>query len=326
MTDCSLLPAALQDLKTAKAMIADARFAEGRALLDRIAADVRLTGMAGLGSRTALGLPRKLHSAYLKLAKAEGRSAERIALQYSLVPPPELLMPLAAVDEMARRQMNSVNRQSVPRILHQIWIGPLAVPAGVAAWRHHAEKNGLVYRLWREDDLARIGVYDHPSFAAMIATGDFPGAVDVARYAVLLAEGGIYLDCDWYPAREDVSFADLLPLTGLTALAEDTPRNTGMGSLLLTNSLLAAPAGHPAFARLLDILPEAVRLLPEGPAWWSTGPLILTLVFRGTSFSIPDVDFVAANLPRQAPVAAVEQACRNALAENRGLLINWKSW
>ncbi len=44
--------------------------------------------------------------------------------------------------------------------------------------------------------------------------GDLPGAVDVARYFILHAQGGIYLDCDWYPARDDLSFADVLPLIG----------------------------------------------------------------------------------------------------------------
>ncbi len=39
-------------------------------------------GQAELGPETALGLPRKLHAAYLKLAKIEKDRSRIIALQY----------------------------------------------------------------------------------------------------------------------------------------------------------------------------------------------------------------------------------------------------
>ncbi len=43
-----------------------------------------------------------------------------------------------------------------------------------------------------------------------------------------------------------------------------------MGSLLLTNSFIATPPGHPVFRRILDFMPDVMTLLPEAPAWWST--------------------------------------------------------
>ena len=97
----------------------------------------------------------------------------------------------------------------------------------------------------------------------MMDRADYPGAVDVARYAILEREGGIYLDCDWYPARDDIGFHDLLPLLGLTALAEDIPRNTGAGALLLANSFIAAPPGHPVLARLTAALPAVLAEMPR---------------------------------------------------------------
>jgi inositol phosphorylceramide mannosyltransferase catalytic subunit len=313
-------------LKELRALIDSGAHEEARRYLGAFLTDDAVMNDPTLGGRTVLGYPRKLHSARLKLAKAEGQVVERLGLQHTLVPPPSLLAPLTRFDGAERRQMNALNRQDVPRVLHQIWLGDLAVPPAVEAWRAHAERHGLDYRLWREADLQALGVESHPAFQRMMAEGDFPGAVDIARYFVLFAEGGIYLDCDWYPARDDASFADFLPLTGLSALAEDTPRNTGMGSLLLTNSFIATPAGHPVFKRLLDILPEVTQLLPDGPAWWSTGPLVMTLLFRGTTFTVPDAGFVAANLARRAPASEVEDARRQALAEDGGLLIGWKSW
>lgn len=313
-------------LVAARELIEQGFSSKARVLLDGLAADATALADPALGAKTSLGYPRKLHSAYLKLAKRDGAQIERIGLQHTLVPPPALLAPLVTFNSTERRLMNAANAQPVPRILHQIWLGTLPVPAAVEAWRAHAKAHGFDYQLWREEDLAALGVEAHPSFKQMMEQGDYPGAVDIARYFILHAQGGIYLDCDWYPARDDLSFADLLPLCGLSALAEDTPRETGMGSLLLTNSFIATPVGHPLFARLLAVLPQATRLLPDGPAWWSTGPLIMTLLFRGTSFSVPDAQFVAALLKRRAPMADVEAARAKALAEDAGLLIGWKSW
>ncbi|MCO5732353.1 glycosyltransferase family 32 protein [Rhizobium sp. SSA_523] len=314
----------LESLRQIRAAIAAGDHGAARTRLDQLAADAQED--AALGPRTMLGLPRKVHSTYLKLAKAERRTVERMGLQQSLVPPPELLAPFIRFTSAERRAMNAINREPVPRILHQIWIGSLPLPQGSEAWRDHAQAHGLTYRLWREEDLSQLGVMEDPVFAHMLAAGDYPGAVDLARYAVLAAEGGIYLDCDWYPARDDVSFADLLPMTGLAALAEDTPRATGMGSLLLSNAFIMIPAGHPVFQRMLAILPEVIRLLPDGPAWWSTGPLIMTLLMRGTSVLVADAGLVSRTLPRRAAFAAVEEARAQTLADDGGLLIGWKSW
>ncbi|MFD1744957.1 glycosyltransferase family 32 protein [Rhizobium helianthi] len=313
-------------LERAREWIEAGKLDDAERLLNEIAAMHPDPVATRLGSPTTLGLPRKVQSALLKIAKKRGDTVRKAGLQYSLVPPPELLLPLCTVLPVERKEMNALNRQPVPRVLHQIWLGNLDVPPAAARWRDHAAKNGFHYKLWRENDLEALGVQRHPAFMDMMEAGDFPGAVDVARYFILYEQGGIYLDCDWYPARDDESFADLLPLLGLSALAEETPRDTGAGGLLLTNSFIAAPPHHPVFARLLDILPEATRLLPDGPAWWSTGPLIMTLLFRQTVFSVPDAAFVADTLPRRAPIEAVERARQKSADQGKGLLIGWKSW
>ncbi|WEO71070.1 glycosyltransferase family 32 protein [Agrobacterium vitis] len=297
-----------------------------KTMLDALAGDRDLLAQAGLGPDTALGMPRKLHSAYLKLAKIAGDRLRVTGLQYTLAPPPDLLLPFSRFSRDERRDMAALNREAVPRVLHQIWLGTLALPPACQAWAAHCARHGFAYRLWREADLEAQGFDQHPSFKAMLARGDYPGAVDVARYLILQHFGGIYLDCDWYPARDHISFADCLSLVGLAALAEDTPRQTGLGSLLMTNSFIASPPGHPVFARIIEAMPQAMALLPDAPAWWSTGPLLMTVVFRGTSFTVPDASLIAANLQRGAPFAEVEAARDTALTTDGGLLIGWKSW
>ncbi len=279
-----------------------------------------------MGEETALGLPRRLHSAHLRLAKAEGDAVSRVGYQYLLVPPPEVFAPYGRFSTEEKRTIAAKNREAVPKIIHQIWIGDKPVPVSTQAWARHAELNGYTYRLWREADLDREGVTSNSIFARMLADGDYPGAVDVARYVILSRFGGIYLDCDFYPARDDLSFSDVLPMSGLTAFAEDVPRKTGSGSLLLANSFIASPPGHPVFSRMLEAFPDILEALPKAPAWWATGPLIFTVVARAGSISLANADFVAAFLTDRAPFSEVEMARENALLSGDGLLIAWKSW
>lgn len=309
-------------LEKARQLQNDGQYAEAHALLLSLVAvkDGHL-----MGERTVLGLPRRLHAARLRLAKAEGDMVAKIGYQYTLVPPPQVLAKYAQFSAEERRTINLKSREDVPRIIHQIWIGQKALPVSVKAWAAHAARHGYGYRLWREADLEREGVFADAVFKTMLEQGDYPGAVDVARYIVLERFGGIYLDCDWYPARDDVSFDAFLPLTGLTAFDEKTPRDTGQGSMLFANSFIASPAGHPVFRRMLKVFPGILEEMPRAPAWWSTGPLIFTVIARAGSISLAPAAFVAASLADRTPFAAVE-ALRQELGDKDGLLIAWKSW
>jgi mannosyltransferase OCH1-like enzyme len=296
-------------------------FDGARAALEAVVADSTL---ATLPPVTALGLNRRLHAALLRLAKRSGDRVARAGLQMLMIPPPEALSALTAVTTADRLAIAQANAKAVPRLIHQVWIGDLPVPPACAAWRAHAEEQGYSYRLWREADLATLGSDGDAVFRTRLAAGDYPGAVDAARYAILAREGGIYLDCDWYPARSDIGFHHLLPMTGLTAMAEDIPRLTGKGPFLLANSFIAAPAGHPVLVRLRALLPQAAEVIPGAPAWWTTGPLVFTLLARGGSLTLADAALVATTLPRAAPFTEVERAV--AQARDGGLLIGWKSW
>lgn len=308
-------------IEAAAALREAGRYDEAAQMLTNAACD---PGISVLESQTSLGLPRRLQSAMLKLAKAQGDPIRRIAYQFHLVPPPARLAGFARFTLEERREITQLNRQSVPRSLHQVWIGAQSPPAACAAWAEHARAQGYEYRLWREADLEGIGLGANNAFSAMLARGDYPGAVDIARYEILAREGGIYLDCDWYPARNDISFHDLLPMCGLTALAEEVPRNTGIGGLLLANSLIATPARHPVMLRLNAVLGDVIRTLPEAPAWWATGPLIFTLIARSGAVTLADAGFVVGSLPRDASPSEIATLAADPAAT--GLLIAWKSW
>ena len=310
-------------LTDVRKLLEEGEFERAREILDELTTDPEI---AALGPVTVLGIPRPLHSVMLKLAKVEGDTLKRIGYQYTLVPPPAILARHAGFTSDERIRMVAADRQPVPRVIHQIWIGPKPPPITTTAWEAHAKRHGYGYKLWRETDLRAIKVDWNPVFANMLERGDFPGAVDVARYVILQQMGGVYLDCDWYPARNDISFHHRLPLIGLSVIAEKTPRDTGVGSVLLSNAFIAAPAAHPVFERILKVLPEVLREMPDAPAWWSTGPLLFTVVCRGGTVTIADGAIIAGMVANDASETMVERLCAEAVSRDGGLLLAWKPW
>jgi mannosyltransferase OCH1-like enzyme len=318
--------AAKADLDAAIAAASARRAAGDAAGARAILAGLAAGGLAGLPPVTALGLNRRLHAALLRQAKAEGDRVARVGLQAHLVPPASALQAVVAVTDAQRRQMVAAAGWPVPHLLHQVWIGPRPVPATVDAWAGHAARHGWRHKLWREADLAAAGHDRGAVFAARTTARDWPGAVDAARYAILAAEGGVWLDADWFPGRADQALHDAIPMTGLATLAEDIPRLTGRGSLLLANSVIAAPPGHPALRHLLDVLPAVAEALPGAPAWWATGPLVFTLVARAGPVSVLAFDLVEPALPHSATLAEAEARAAQVRTRGGGLLIPWKPW
>lgn len=305
-------------LGEAKKLIGSGRFEEARDLLQ----DIFSEGLGETDALTALGLPRRLQSAMLKLAKAEGDAIARIGYQFHLVPPPQRLADYGTFSPEDRAVMVELSRTPVPRCIHQIWLGSKPVPPTVDAWAAHAAAHGYQHRVWREADLAENGYDRHMALRHMLDEGDFPGAVDVARYMILRDLGGIYLDCDWFPAGNRGSFHDFLPLTGLSVFAEEIPRKTGAGSTLFANSFIATPAGNPVFSQLSEVLSSVIEDLGDAPAWWSTGPLIFTVVARSGPVSLAGTGFVATPAPAGASLSDVQALATDA----DGLLIAWKPW
>ncbi|WP_442772359.1 glycosyltransferase family 32 protein [Paenirhodobacter enshiensis] len=303
-------------LQTAKDAIAAGDSAGARAILTALPAH----DGGAMGPLTAAGVPRRLHAVLGRLARAEGARAEALGWQVTQGPPPEAPAPAARLSAGEIAHAREMATLPVPRVLHQIWIGQKPVPVNIARWQAHAAQSGWQHRLWREADLAALAIDRDPAFRAMLEARDYPGAVDVARYAILAAEGGVYLDADWFPAQGTLETR--VPLIGLIALAEAAPRLTGAGAVMLGNYMIGAPAGHPAMTALARAVPEAMRLIPRAPAWWVSGPVIFTMVARQCPLSLPPMGTVAPDLPDTATLAEAEATA----SATDALMFTWKSW
>lgn len=160
-------------------------------------------------------------------------------------------------------------------IVHQIWVGPPR-PAHLdrmaETWRtQHPDWD---YLLWDETaidalDLDNRGLYDR---AEELVPADAVGQyrADIARYEILHRYGGVYADLDTTCQKP---IDGLLPDGYLVAGWEVEGKWVG-------NTVLAAPAGHPALAEIIRVLPGlARRHAPTRPNRLS-GPKAITPILR----------------------------------------------
>lgn len=148
---------------------------------------------------------------------------------------------------------------SIPRVLHQIWIGgpiPPDVQRLMDTWpRHHPEWD---YLLWTDDNLPALENGDlferAPSFAMK---------ADLLRYEILAHHGGVYVDAD---------FECHLSLEPLRRQVGDLLLVSEFGTIC--NGLMG---GAPADPFLVRCVSEARRRMEAAPPRdWAERPYLVT--------------------------------------------------
>lgn len=100
------------------------------------------------------------------------------------------LLKLAALEPVLSERMY------IPRIIHQVWIGPHPLPTiWLDSIKTQAYNCGYEYMLWREDTIAPV-INETKLKSVFDALSPLAGKVDIARYAILFKYGGIYIDAD----------------------------------------------------------------------------------------------------------------------------------
>jgi len=84
--------------------------------------------------------------------------------------------------------------KKIPKIIHQIWIGPREVPyQWINTVKHFALTYGYVYHLWRDEDIRDLPMINKDVYELQTT---WAGKADIARYEILRLYGGIYIDAD----------------------------------------------------------------------------------------------------------------------------------
>ncbi len=92
---------------------------------------------------------------------------------------------------------NSIPKKSViPKIIHQIWLGPKTPPAVFKESQESIKKlhPDWEYKLWTDEDVLKFWLYNHKYYDN---EKNFGAKADILRYEILKRYGGVYLDIDF---------------------------------------------------------------------------------------------------------------------------------
>ena len=154
----------------------------------------------------------------------------------------------------------------IPHRIHQLWLGPRPVPTKWCdQWR--AMHPDWEYILWRDSDVAALGLANQATYDRYARLGIWYGAADVARVEILFRFGGVYLDADSEPLRpwDDAPFM----ASGFFAAYEYRDDRPGR----IANGVIGAEAQHPILATYIDMI---AKLPSIDPPWDTVGGTALT--------------------------------------------------
>ena len=151
--------------------------------------------------------------------------------------------------------------------------------AELVAYGRSWERLGYDLKLWTETNLPPLAnqqLYDDLEHLVVNAGGGDPALglwvqrADLVSYELIFQLGGIYANTDMEAVRR-------IPLNGVKAFAgmEDTE--------FLSNALMGCEANHPFFGSVIDELPRRFHANPGAPMNGTTGPHLLTAMYRHDS-------------------------------------------
>lgn len=152
-------------------------------------------------------------------------------------------------------------------MLHQIWfdLGAGAsppLPNGTATMRRCAERSGVEYKLWSEEEALAL-LSTMPARLQEVWKG-LPHAInrlDFFRYMLMYRLGGMYFDVDFRCIR---SLTDFM-VDDTVFLCEEWPFSFSSGSLH-NGALICKSSGHPFWERVFDAIEERLGRLRAGDA------------------------------------------------------------
>lgn len=144
----------------------------------------------------------------------------------------------------------------IPKTVHHMWLGGKPLPEKYVRYLDTWKKYNpdFQFKVWRDEDVEKI--WEHPElkqFKELFQKASLIEQCDVARYAVLYLEGGVYsdLNVECYKPIEPLLHRDL-------GLAYEPKENWQKYKFeyLMTNSLLMSKRGHPFWLALLHHIRE----------------------------------------------------------------------
>jgi mannosyltransferase OCH1-like enzyme len=159
----------------------------------------------------------------------------------------------------------------IPKIIHQIWIGPKKRPdALLKTWRDkHPASEGWEHWIWGNEDIQEFGMKNIRHFNEI---EEWAGKADIWRYEILHRYGGVFCDADSICTNQlDEHFFEHDSFAGF--------ENETVRPNLIANGYIGASKGNEFMKILIDELyktPSVTQKYTGRMAWQNTGPLFFT--------------------------------------------------
>jgi len=167
----------------------------------------------------------------------------------------------------------------IPKIIHQIWLGPKPIPKWTKSWEHVP---GWNYRLWTAKDLVPLPNLQK-EFDACPTYYSYQS--DLARLEILYKYGGLYLDCDCFNLRP-IPKDFFKPDDKFVPIYESEENYPG----LIANGIMAAEPHCITVKFLIHKLKNVKAPQSDIRTPWRTGPIWMTRLLNQKKYK-------ALNLP-----------------------------
>lgn len=173
---------------------------------------------------------------------------------------------------------NYKKTDGIPKIIHQIWLGPREPPMEwISQTIEFCKNNGWKHMFYRDNDIEKFGLKNKEAYDN---TKIWQEKADIARYEILYKYGGLYIDTDIIPIRSDLY--KLLEMSNSTfigvqeALSGDLLEK--LGKPYISNGVLACVHEHTIMKNIIEELTK--RKDSTRGVLYRTGPMLLNSVIN----------------------------------------------
>lgn len=161
---------------------------------------------------------------------------------------------------------NTKIEHAIPHKIHQIWIGS-DLPKKYYDWCNSWKKLNPEwdYKLWQEQDI--LGLLDEDLKYAFVNSKSFGPKGDIARYAILQKEGGVYCDTDFECIKPLDKITETCTMFAATIFSEKPE---------ISGAIFASVPDHPLLFVILEGLKKPVLSENSDTILNTTGPAFLT--------------------------------------------------
>ena len=174
------------------------------------------------------------------------------------------------------------NPQKIPKIIHQIWIGPKQIP-----WKwinsfkiqFMSKFPGWKYYLWTDKEVSTFNFKNRKQYDS---EQSYNGKSDILRYEILYNFGGIYIDADTHWLGLDLN--DLIEQTNYTGFFAARECQTCKESL--ASGVVGSSINNPIAKYVIESINKHYFTCNQYPAYQTIGPYLIDQVLYNFNITI----------------------------------------